>query len=98
MIEIQSKLAQPCQAVGHRFRGILAQASLNEVSLPLGAQFQAIEAGLKEPGPDVSKFGSGTRFPEPEGEVIIIHLCRNLGLYPEEEMTRAEREIQVMIG
>jgi hypothetical protein len=98
LIDIQSKLAEARQTVGHRSRGIFGQSSLNEVSLPLGAQFQAVKDGLQEPSPDFLEFGSGALFTEPEGKVIIIHLVRNIGLHHEEKMTQAEMEIQVMVG
>jgi hypothetical protein len=94
LIDVQSKLAEARKAVGHRFRGGLGQAGFAAVSLPQSAQFQPAEDGLYEPAPDFSKFGSGALFPKSEGQVIVIHLVCNIGLYHEEKMIRAEMEIQ----
>ena len=52
----------------------------------------------QEPGPDGAKFRSGAALPEPEGEVIIIHLCRDVGLHREAMIPQGEVEIQVIVG
>jgi len=81
LIDIQSKIAETGQTSGHLFRGILGQASFNEVSIPLGAQFEAIDNNyttvwlLEE-----SKAWKWVNFPDSSAWVLsgvaLVRLCQ----------------------
>jgi hypothetical protein len=89
LIDRQSRPAEPRQIAGHLFRGIFGRAGFKEFPLSPGAQVQAVEDTLQESGPDGLKFWSGAAHPEPEAEVIIIHLSRDLGFHGEAKIPPA---------